>query len=133
MAVNLDETQCATVFIDNAVIAQVRRLPESHTVEVVAYPSQSTSVVFRQARSPYCCILHLVDGQCIPVDLAAPEDWGDIQECFPDECRKWPALGWGNDSDGHTEIDFVTDPDGIIIPMDEFRRDVKDFTIHHEG
>jgi hypothetical protein len=133
MCVDLDTQSCATAVFDGNVAVRLNRVPGSNTVEVVSYPSQFFSVTFRQAREPYTCILHLVSGECVPVDLACSEDWGDIQECFPDECRKWPALGWGNDSDGHTEIDFVTDQDGIIIPMDEFKRDVEDFMIHHEG
>jgi len=120
------------VLWDDALVRVARRLG-SHTAEIVAYPSQSMSVTFRQARAPYACVLHLVDGRRIPVDLACPEHWGDIQTCLPDECRKWPALGWGNDSDGHVEIDYVTDESGALIPMDEFERDIGDFTVYHEG
>ena len=105
----------------------------SSVVELVAYPTRAVSISFRQAREPYACTLHLVDGQVIPVDLACMEHWGDIQVCNPDECRIWPALGWGNDSDGHVEIDHVTDETGATIPMDRFARDCEDFTVYHEG
>ena len=122
-----------TLILWGDAIVRVTKKPDSHTAEIVAYPSKSMSVTFRQARAPYTCVLHLVDGRRIPVDLACQEHWGDIQTCYPDECRKWPALGWGNDSDGHVEIDHVTDESGATIPMDEFERDIQDFTVYHEG
>ena len=101
--------------------------------EIVAHPVPDMPVVrFRQAKAPYTCTLHLVDGRHVNVDLACAEHWGDIQSCFPDECRKWPALGWGNDSDGHIEIDHVTDDNDREIPMDEFKQDVEDFIVYHE-
>ena len=114
-------------------IVRIARDEDTGRIEIVAHPSRARSVSFRQAREPYECTLHLADGRQVDVDLACPEHWGDIQVCFPDECRKWPALGWGNDSDGHVEIVRVTDAAGDTIPLGEFERDVKDFIVHHEA
>ena len=122
-----------TLILWDDAIVRISRSPFGHTAEIVAYPSRSMSVTFRQARAPYTCVLHLVDGDRVTVDLACPEYWGNIQTCLPDECRKWPALGWGSDVDGHVEIDHVTDESGALIPMDEFERDIRDFTVYHEG
>lgn len=126
------QQQRTLIFADDAIL-RVGIVPNTHTLEVVAYPSSTVHTVFRQARAPYTCTLHLVDGRRVPVDLACEEHWGDIQTCSPDECRKWPALGWGNDSDGHVEIDHVTDDTGALIPMAEFEQDVKDYIAYHEG
>ena len=114
-------------------IVQVVRDRDTGHVEIVAHPSHKMSVSFRQAKWPYECTLHLANRKKVDVDLGLAEDWGDIQDCYPDECRKWPALGWGNDADGHVEIVRVTDVDGDTIPLAEFRRDVHDFVVHHEG
>lgn len=114
-------------------LVRITRSRDGGHIEIVAHPSRARSVSFRQAREPYGCTLHLADGRLVDVDLACPEDWGDIQDCSPDECRKWPALGWGNDADGHVEIVCVTDIDGKTIPLGEFKRDVADFIVHHEG
>jgi len=111
---------------------RITRSRDNGRIEIVAHPSQTASVSFRQAHAPYPCILHLAGGGTKQVDLATAEDWGDIQDCYPDECRKWPALGWGNDADGHVEIVRVTDMDGETIPLGEFEQDVKDMIIHHE-
>jgi hypothetical protein len=114
------------------VVVRLARDEDNGHIEIVAHPSRAKSVSFRQAREPYKCRLHLADDRQIDVDLAFPEDWGNIQACFPDECRKWPALGWGNDADGHVEIVRVTDTNGTI-PLGEFARDVADFMVHHEA
>ena len=113
-------------------LLRISKPRDSHHVEIVAHPSPTMTVSFRQARAPYVCMLHLADGRDVDVDLACAEDWGDIQECLPDECKRPGALGWGNDSDGHVEIVRVTDADGKDIPLSEFERDVNDFTIYHE-
>lgn len=114
------------------VLVRITRSQVDGHIEVVAHPSQTASVSFRQARAPYPCVLHLAGGGTKRVDLACTEDWGNIQYCYPDECRRCPALGWGNDADGHVEIVRVTDMDGETIPMGEFERDVRDFIVHHE-
>lgn len=105
------------------------------SVELVAYPSSTMSVSFRQAREPYKCTLHLADGVKIWADLGLAEDWGDIREQAPTrrdfDGRIVPE--WGNDEVGYTEIVRVTLEDGREIPLDEFMQDVIDFTIHHEG
>lgn len=111
---------------------RITRNPDNGRIEIVAHPSDHASVSFRQARAPYPCVLHLASGGSRRVDLACTEDWGNIQDCYPDECRRWPALGWGNDEDGHIEIVHVTDVLGNTIPLGEFEQDVKDFIIHHE-
>ena len=115
------------------VIMRVSLKPDSNQIDIVTYPSQSMSVVHRTAKAPYTCVLHLADGRNVPVDLSCAEHWGDIQNCFPDECKKWPALGWGNDADGHVEIIGVTDDAGGTIPLDVFRQDIEDFTVYHEA
>lgn len=55
--------------------------------------------------------IFLADGTSRTVDVGCEEDWGDIQEAYPDEVRDWGVsrVGWGNDSDGHIEIVGVTD------------------------
>ena len=133
MFTDLTSGNPANFLLWNDVILRVAKKKGSSTTEIVAYPSDTGSTVFRQAREPYTCWLHLVDGRSIHVDLSVADDWGDIQACLPDECRKWPALGWGNDADGHIEIDHVTSDSGALIPMDEFERDVADFIVYHEA
>lgn len=112
-------------------LVRIRKKDDRHA-EIVAYPSDGVRVAFRRAKAPYRCRLHLADGRGVWVDLGCSEDWGDIQQCFPSECKRPHALGWGNDSDGHVEITVVRDEDGNIIPLEEFERDVHDFIIYHE-
>lgn len=111
---------------------RITRSPDNGRIEIVAHPSRTASVSFRRARAPYQCTLHLAGGGTKRIDLACAEDWGNIQDCAPDECRNWPTLGWGNDADGHVEIVRVTDMDGETIPLGEFEQDVRDFIIYHE-
>ena len=55
----------------------------------------------------------LLNGEILCVDIGIEEDWGDIQECVPDDqCANddWTGkVGWGNDADGHIEIVKVVD------------------------
>ena len=128
----LEPVDCNSNFIlFGEVMLRVTKDRDTDRIEIVRYPSDA-SVTVREAKKPYQCTLHLADGSDVWVDLACTEDWGDIQDCSPDECSRWPALGWGNDSDGHVEIIGVTDARGNLIPLDEFERDVEDFIIHHE-
>lgn len=113
-------------------LVRITKSRENGHVEIVAHPSSTMSASFRQAREPYECRLHLADGRDVKVDLATADDWGNIQDCYPDECKRWPALGWGSDADGHVEIVRVTDIVGDTIPLGEFEQDVKDMIIHHE-
>lgn len=115
------------------VIVRISKKPDSNQIELVTYPSSAMNVVHRTAKAPYTCVLHLADGRSVPVDMACAEHWGDIQDCSQDECKEWPALGWGNDVDGHVEIVGVTDDSGAAIPLDVFRQDIEDFTVHHEA
>ena len=112
-------------------LVRITKDRETGMVSIVSYPSRS-SVSFRTAKTPYVCRLHLADDSDVDVDLACAEDWGNIQDCLPDECARWPSIGWGNDADGHVEIIRVTDVSGSVIPMCEFVQDVKDFIIYHE-
>ena len=127
-----DVNQDTTLLLWDGVLVRISKSRDDGRIEIVAHPSATASVSFRQAREPYPCILHLAGGGTKQVDLACTEDWGDIQYCAPDECRKCPALGWGNDADGHVEIVRVTDMDGTTIPLGEFERDVRDFIVYHE-
>lgn len=52
----------------------------------------------------------LINGTEINIDVGYEEDWGNIQQCTPDDCPQWEnAVGYGNDLDGHTEIIKVID------------------------
>lgn len=53
----------------------------------------------------------LADGTSRIVDIGCEDDWGNIQEAYPDEVRDWEKshVGWGNDADGHIEIVRVID------------------------
>lgn len=57
--------------------------------------------------------LVFADGGTLMVDIADEDDWGNIQECGPDDlyCEDdWEeAVGYGNDCDGHRKIAVVRD------------------------
>lgn len=47
----------------------------------------------------------LENGNEIRVDIGNEDDWGNIQECVPGDCKDWEnSIGWGNDADGHIKI-----------------------------
>ena len=55
-------------------------------------------------------ILLLANGEYVSMDVGYEEDWGNVQECSPDDCDDWEtAVGWGNDLDGHVKIIRVYD------------------------
>ena len=60
----------------------------------------------------------LADGEEDEIDVGIEEEWGNVQECGPDDKVKgrWDkAVGWGNDEDGHVEIVRVEDgEDGTV-------------------
>lgn len=59
--------------------------------------------------------IFLADGEEEEIDVGIEEEWGNIQECGPDDKVKsrWDkAVGWGNDEDGHVEIVKVVDLEG---------------------
>lgn len=60
---------------------------------------------------PYhCYTLLLANGEEVRMDVGYEEDWGDVQECLPDDCDDWiDSVGWGNDEDGHVKIVGVVD------------------------
>ena len=116
----------------DAVLVRITRNRDDGSIEIVTHPSVTARVSHRRARKPYRGILHLAGGSTKRVDLSCTDDWGNIQYCDPDECKRCPALGWGNDVDGHIEIVRVTDMYGETIPLYEFERDVQDFIIHNE-
>lgn len=62
--------------------------------------------------------LHLVTRTWKWIDIADESDWGNIQRCVygdtfangeSDPSDALERIGWGNDSDGHIEIDDVID------------------------
>lgn len=55
--------------------------------------------------------LELADGREIVMDVGCEEDWGNVQQMFKDDgCGTLiSTVGWGNDSDGHSEIVDVFD------------------------
>lgn len=54
--------------------------------------------------------LTLADGSTKIIDVGVEEDWGDVQECTPDDCKDWrTSVGCGNDEDGHVKIVKVED------------------------
>lgn len=45
------------------------------------------------------------NGTGIGVDIGNEDDWGNIQECAPGDCKDWEnSIGFGNDADGHLKI-----------------------------
>lgn len=102
--------------------------------EVIIHPCRIGSLRIRFAKEPYQCILHFANNETKAIDLGDESDWGNIQQCTPDDCDDWEdSIGYGNDVDGHKKIIKVTTPCGTVIPLDEFERDVKDFVIYYEG
>lgn len=108
--------------------------------EIVIHDSNSKNrnLTIRYASEPYVCYLYLKNGRTRAVDLGDEEDWGNIQQCNPDDdCVNWKtAIGWGNDEDGHIEIIKVTriiDNEEVEIPLEIFKRDLKDMLILHEA
>lgn len=64
--------------------------------------------------------IFLIDGTKKIVNVGYEEDWGNIQQCTPDDCPEWQdSIGWGNDLDGHTEITKVIDleTDEVLNPL----------------
>ena len=56
--------------------------------------------------------LLLANGMHLSMDVGYEEDWGNVQQCLPDDCDDWEtAVGWGNDFDGHVKILRVFDED----------------------
>lgn len=52
----------------------------------------------------------LADGDTKTVNVGCEDDWGNIQQCVPDDCDDWEtSVGWGNDEDGHIKIVDVVD------------------------
>lgn len=52
----------------------------------------------------------LANGDSFAVEVGDEDDWGNVQECSPDDCDDWEtAVGWGNDADGHIKIVKVID------------------------
>ena len=60
---------------------------------------------------PYhSCTLLLANGEAVRMDVGYEEDWGNVQQCMPDDCDDgFKAVGWGNDEDGHLKIVGVVD------------------------
>ena len=53
--------------------------------------------------------LHLKSGKIKSIDISNEEEWGDIQQCIPNDCDDWKySIGYGNDIDGHDKITLVT-------------------------
>lgn len=102
--------------------------------ELVLLPATSGVLRVRQVREPYTCILHLANGKTVEIFTGDEEDWGNVQDCTPGDCKDWEtALGWGNDADGHVKILKVTDLGGLEIPLDKFRQDIADLTVYHSS
>lgn len=105
--------------------------------EIVVHDSLSRNLTIRFATKPYICDLHLSDGTVKRVDLGNSEDWGNIQQCTPDDCKDWEnSIGWGNDVDGHIKIKKVTCDDygeEVEIPLEVFKLDLEDMLLYHEG
>ena len=54
--------------------------------------------------------LLLANGEAVRMDVGYEEDWGNVQQCMPDDCDDgFKAVGWGNDEDGHLKIVGVVD------------------------
>ena len=54
--------------------------------------------------------IKLIDGSTREIDVGYEEDWGNIQQCTPDDCDDWEkSVGYGNDEDGHIKIVKVID------------------------
>ena len=98
---------------------------------------RNRNLTIRYASEPYICCLYLKDGTSKMVDLGDEEDWGNIQQCGPDDCDDWKnAIGWGNDEDGHIKIVKVTrivDDEEVEIPLEIFKRDLEDMLILYEA
>ena len=52
----------------------------------------------------------LENGEVLTMNVGYEDDWGNVQECAPDDTEHWEeAVGWGNDVDGHIKIVAVVD------------------------
>ena len=95
------------------------------------------NLTVRWATEPYFCNLYLENGDVKHIDLGSSEDWGNIQQCTPDDCKDWEnSIGWGNDEDGHIKIKKVTTDvygEEVEIPLEIFKRDVEDLLLYHEA
>ena len=58
----------------------------------------------------HCYRLSLENGDEVHMDVGYEEDWGNVQQCTPDDCDDcFNAVGWRNDEDGHVKIIGVVD------------------------
>lgn len=55
-------------------------------------------------------LLRLANGETKLADIGCEDDWGNVQQCLPNDCEDWnTSVGWGNDEDGHVKIIMVVD------------------------
>ncbi len=77
----------------------------------VRFPSANEGRSINKFGVPYhSYTLRLANGDEVRMDVGYEEDWGNVQQCMPDDCDDcFESVGWGNDMDGHLKIVDVVD------------------------